>query len=228
MRILAFESTAVSASVALMEDERLVGEFFINTKLTHSRTLMPMAASLLQASGVSLQDIDYFAVAHGPGSFTGVRIGVATVKGLAAPNDVPCCPVSSLLSMAYNLQNMEGVVCAVMDARCHQVYNALFRVHDGVITRLCEDRAIEINQLAEECRPFGNELILVGDGASLCYHDPAGAFRDMGAVWPLKTSVSSALLPLPQRHVHRSRPGMFVRPPRLLLCICGFRRQNGN
>lgn len=181
MRILAFESTAVSASVALMEDEKLVGEFFINTKLTHSRTLMPMAASLLQASGVSLQDIDYFAVAHGPGSFTGVRIGVATVKGLAAPNDVPCCPVSSLLSMAYNLQNMEGVVCAVMDARCHQVYNALFRVHDGVITRLCEDRAIEINQLAEECRPFGNELILVGDGASLCYHDPAGAFRDMGA-----------------------------------------------
>lgn len=187
MRILAFESTAVSASVALMEDEKLVGEFFINNKLTHSRTLMPMAASLLQAAGVKLDDIDYYAVAHGPGSFTGVRIGVATVKGLAAPKDLPCCPVSSLLSMAYNLRNRDGVVCAVMDARCHQVYNALFRVQDGKITRLCEDRAIEIDKLAEVCEPYGHELILVGDGAAICYYDEKGLFRKMGATLAAET-----------------------------------------
>ena len=181
MRVLAFESTAVAASVCLLEDEKIIGEFFTNTRLTHSRTLMPMAQALLQATETPLGSIDCLAVANGPGSFTGVRIGVATVKGLAVPNDIPCCPVSSLLSLAYNLPDAEGVVCAVMDARCHQVYNALFRVHNGCVTRLCADRALSIDDLAEECRSYGRELILVGDGAALCYNDAAGAFPAMGA-----------------------------------------------
>ena len=175
MRILAFDSTAVSASVCLMEDEKTVGEFFINTKLTHSRTLMPMAQALLQAVDVPLDSIDCFAVANGPGSFTGVRIGVATVKGLAAPKNIPCVPVSTLLSMAYNLPDADGVICAVMDARCHQVYNALFRVRNGAVTRLCEDRALSIDDLAAECKALNEPVILVGDGAALCARDPAFA-----------------------------------------------------
>lgn len=175
MRILAFDSTAVAASVCLLENGNVVGEFFINTKLTHSRTLMPMAQALLSAVDIPLESIDCFAVAHGPGSFTGVRIGVSTVKGLAAPKNTPCFPVSSLHSMAYNLQDAEGIVCAVMDARCHQVYNALFRVHAGEITRLCEDRALTIDDLAVECKEFSEAVILVGDGAALCAKDPAFA-----------------------------------------------------
>ena len=168
MKILAFESSAVSASVALTEDDKLVAQSFQNCGLTHSRTLLPMAEALLQNCGVTLQDIDAFAVAHGPGSFTGVRIGVATVKGLALGVDKPCIGVSTLEAMAWGARALGGLICCVMDARAGQVYNALFAIEDGVPRRLCEDRAVKLSELGEEIgrTPY----FLVGDGADLCYN----------------------------------------------------------
>ena len=168
MKILAFESSAVSASVALTEDEKLIAQSFQNCGLTHSRTLLPMAEGLLANCGVTLDAVDALAVAHGPGSFTGVRIGVATVKGLALGADKPCIGVSTLESMAWGARALGGLICCVMDARAGQVYNALFAIEDGAPRRLCEDRAVKLSELGEEIgrTPY----FLLGDGADLCYN----------------------------------------------------------
>ena len=168
MKILAFESSAVSASVALTEDEKLIAQSFQNCGLTHSRTLLPMAESLLQNCGVALDEVDAFAVAHGPGSFTGVRIGVATVKGLALGADKPCIGVSTLEAMAWGARALGGRLCCVMDARAGQVYNALFSVENGAPCRLCDDRALKLVDLGEEIGE--TPYFLVGDGADLCYN----------------------------------------------------------
>ncbi|MGN1467165.1 MAG: tRNA (adenosine(37)-N6)-threonylcarbamoyltransferase complex dimerization subunit type 1 TsaB [Ruminococcus sp.] len=169
MRILAFDSTATAASVAVVEENKIIGEFFINTKLTHSQTLLPMAESLLNNTQLSVNDIDAFAVNAGPGSFTGVRIGVAAVKGMAMALNKSCVAVSTLESMAYNLKHTDCTAICVMDARCNQVYNANFKISGGNIQRLCEDRAISIDELTEELKGFNDRLILVGDGSMLCY-----------------------------------------------------------
>ena len=136
MRILAIDSSAGAASAAIWEDGSLLGEFFTNTRLTHSQTLMPMIGGVLDCARVPLESIDLFAVSAGPGSFTGVRIGVASIKGLAMAQGKPCAGVSTLEAMARNLAHLEGLVCAVMDARCGQVYNALFLAERGTLTRL--------------------------------------------------------------------------------------------
>lgn len=172
MKILAFESSAVSASVALTEGEKLVAQSFQNCGLTHSRTLLPMAESLLANCGFSLTDVDVLAVAHGPGSFTGVRIGVATVKGLAFGADKPCVSVSTLEAMAHGARALGTDLCCVMDARAGQVYNALFSLAEENISRLCSDRAISLTALAEEIR--NTPYFLVGDGAELCYNTLKG------------------------------------------------------
>lgn len=169
MKILAFDSTATAASVALIEDDRVIGEFFINTKITHSQTLMPMAESLLNCVQMNINEVDVFAVNAGPGSFTGVRIGVAAVKGMAMALDKPCVSVSTLESMAYNLKFHNCLAVCVMDARCNQVYNANFDIENNVIKRLCDDRALKIDELEQELKSVSKEIVLVGDGANLCY-----------------------------------------------------------
>lgn len=170
MKILALESSAVTASVAVTEGETLLAQSFQNSGLTHSATLMPMAADLLKNAGLTLEEMDVIAVAAGPGSFTGVRIGVAAAKGLAWPGDKPCAPCSTLESMAWQCAHMDGEICAVMDARRNQVYNARFLARAGGLTRLTEDRAISLEELAKEIKKSGNPQILVGDGARLCYN----------------------------------------------------------
>lgn len=169
MKILAFDSTATSASVAVFDDENLIGEFFINTKQTHSQTLLPMAESLLKNTNIDVKDIDLFAVNTGPGSFTGVRIGVAAVKGMAMALNKSCVAVSTLDSMAYNLFDVDCTAVCVMDARCNQVYNANFQINNGKAEKLCEDRALSIDELTAELNSIQGEIILVGDGAKLCY-----------------------------------------------------------
>jgi tRNA threonylcarbamoyladenosine biosynthesis protein TsaB len=169
LKILAFDSSAKSASVALIDDNKIIGNFFINTSLTHSQTLVPMADELLKNTKTSLQDVDALAVSAGPGSFTGVRIGVAVVKGLAIAQDKPCISVSTLEAMAYNYIQEDCTVVAVMDARCNQVYNAIFNVNNSVITRCCDDRALSIDELLQELKLIDGKIILVGDGAELCY-----------------------------------------------------------
>lgn len=171
MMILALESSATACSVALCRDGELVAQSYQNSGLTHSRTLLPMVKDLLSNCGQSLKDVDVLAVAAGPGSFTGLRIGVSTVKGLAWPEDKPCAPCSTLESMAWPLAHLEGkvIVCA-MDARRKQVYNALFLATGQGLERLCPDRAISLEELGEELKKYENSKIVVGDGAKLCYN----------------------------------------------------------
>lgn len=167
MLTLAFESSAKAASVALCDGDRLIAQSFQNCGQTHSVTLLPMAQDLLKNSGYTLQDVELFAVAHGPGSFTGIRIGVSTVKGLAWGCDQPAVGVSTLEAMAYNgLAFGEGaLLCCVMDARRNQVYHALFRVENGQPVRLCQDQAISLEELAAELN--GRHVVILGDGTAL-------------------------------------------------------------
>ena len=167
MLTLAFESSAKAASVALVRDGSLISQYSQCSGLTHSRTLLPMAEDLLKNAALTLQDVDLFAVAHGPGSFTGIRIGVSTVKGLAWATDKPCVGVSTLEAMAWHGLAAGGFVCPVMDARRSQVYNALFEIRDGAPVRLTGDRPISLQELAEEVRGLQAPVFLVGDGAEL-------------------------------------------------------------
>ncbi|MGM9619682.1 MAG: tRNA (adenosine(37)-N6)-threonylcarbamoyltransferase complex dimerization subunit type 1 TsaB [Oscillospiraceae bacterium] len=175
MKILAFETSAKSASVAVTQDGAVLASAYQCSGLTHSRTLMPMAEDMLRNSGLSLAEMDALAVAAGPGSFTGLRIGVAAVKGLAWAAEKPCCAVSTLEGMAENLRHLENalIICA-MDARRSQVYNALFLAENGTLRRLSPDRAIGLAELLRELqedklRKIGTKVIL-GDGAELCHH----------------------------------------------------------
>ena len=169
MLILAFESTAKAASAALVRDGKLVSQYSQCSGLTHSRTLLPMGEDMLKNAELSLRDVDLLAVAHGPGSFTGVRIGVSMVKGLAWASDKPCVGVSTLEAMAWHGLAAGGLICPVMDARRSQVYNALFRMEDGRPVRLTEDRPIALTELAEELRAYKERVFLVGDGAELSF-----------------------------------------------------------
>ena len=170
MLILAMESTAKAASVALVRDGALVAQSTQCSDLTHSRTLLPMAEDLLKNAGVNLSEVDRFAVAHGPGSFTGVRIGVAAVKGLAWAAEKPAVGVSTLEAMAWHgVASGEGsLICCAMDARRNQLYNALFEIKNGMPIRLTEDRAISLEALVSDLRADGRTPFLVGDGAHLC------------------------------------------------------------
>lgn len=176
MKILALETSAVTASVAVTEGEKLLAQSFQNSGLTHSATLMPMVADLLKNTGLKLEDMDVIAVSAGPGSFTGIRIGVAAAKGLAWPGDKLCAPCSTLESMAWQCAHINGEICAVMDARRKQVYNARFLACDGKLERLSEDRAIGVEELIAEVKESGKIQILIGDGAQLC----AAAFESAG------------------------------------------------
>ena len=169
MLILALESSAKAASVALMQDAELLAQYSQCSGLTHSRTLLPMVEDMLKNTDKKLADVDFIAVAHGPGSFTGIRIGVSTVKGLAWASDKKCVGVSTLAAMAWHGAAAGGLVCPVMDARRSQVYNALFEIKDGAPERLCRDRAIALSELAAELKGYDREVLLVGDGARLSF-----------------------------------------------------------
>lgn len=169
MLILALDSTALVGSVALCEDDHLLSEVTVNTGHTHSETLLPMVEFLLRVCGKTVDDIDLFACTSGPGSFTGVRIGAATVKGIAFGKDKPCVGVSTLEALATNACAFEGIICPCMNARRGQVYNALFACKGGKLTRLCEDRALAIEDLLRELESYApnHRIYLVGDGAEL-------------------------------------------------------------
>ena len=170
MLILAFETSAKAASVALHDGQKLLAESYQNTGLTHSQTLMVMAEDALKQCGKCAQDVTAVAVAEGPGSFTGVRIGVAAAKGFAWGREIPCYGISTLEAMAESLGAFQGYVCPVMDARRAQVYNALFYVNQRTISRVTPDRAIALNDLSEELKSLTEPVFLVGDGSNLCYN----------------------------------------------------------
>ena len=166
MLLLSVDSSAVTASAALSKDGEIINSELLNKGLTHSETLLPLIQSVM--GEYKFSDLGAIAVTAGPGSFTGVRIGVATVKGLAFANNTPCITVSTLEAIAYNFIDENAVVCAVMDARRMQFYNALFKAENGRITRLCEDRAISLEDLRKDLEGF-DKVIIAGDGAELCF-----------------------------------------------------------
>lgn len=194
MRILAFETSAKAASVALMENGVLLAESYQNTGMTHSQTLMVMAEDVLKTCGLTVRDVEAVAVAAGPGSFTGVRIGVAAAKGFAWGAEIPCYGVSTLEAMARSLAVYEGLVLPVMDARRNQVYNGVFSAEKGVLTRLKEDRAISLQELGEELKEQKQPIFLVGDGSNLCYN-------------MLSEKVPGLILP-PEHRLHQRATGV--------------------
>lgn len=169
MKILALETSAKAVSAAVSEDGKILCSGYQDTGLTHSRTLMPIVEHILKNTGLAVADMDAIAVAAGPGSFTGIRIGVAAAKGLAFAADKPAVGVSTLAAMARNVAFCDGLVICAMDARRQQVYNALFEAKDGRLTRLTPDRAIALEELAEELRSDPRPKTVVGDGAKLCF-----------------------------------------------------------
>ena len=196
MLILAFETSAKAASVAILENGKLLGESYQNTGLTHSQTLMVMAEDTLRSSGKTAADVNAVAVAAGPGSFTGVRIGVAAAKGFAWGAELPCYGVSTLEAMAESLNVWEGYVCPCMDARRSQVYNALFLAEGGKLTRVSDDRAIALADLKTELEKLEKPVFLVGDGANLCYNT-------------LKEEVPNLVLPAEHR-IHQRAVGVAI------------------
>lgn len=194
MLLLAFETSAKAASVALFDGNTLLGEQYQNTGLTHSQTLLVMAQDLLRQCGKTAQELEGVAVANGPGSFTGVRIGVAAAKGLAWGKEIPIYGVSTLQAMALGLGIYDGYVCAVMDARRNQVYNALFYVNQGVLSRITPDRAIPLEELKNELSSLEKPIFLVGDGSVLCYNT-------------LKQAIPSLILP-PEERMHQRAVGV--------------------
>ena len=170
MLLLSFETSAKAASVALSRPGLLLGETYQNTGLTHSQTLLSMAEELLRSCGFTPADVTAVACAAGPGSFTGVRIGLAAAKGFAWGRELPLYGVSTLEAMALGLGAWQGVVCPVMDARRQQVYNALFSAKEGRLTRLREDRALSLEELRQDLEGFSGPVFLVGDGSELAFH----------------------------------------------------------
>ena len=168
MKILALETSAAACSAALCQDGTLLAQSWQNSGLTHSRTLLPLVDSMLKNCGASLKEVEVIAVAAGPGSFTGLRIGVAAAKGLAWPGEKPCAGVSTLEAMARNVAHMDALVVCAMDARRSQIYNALFTSEHGRLTRRTPDRAIGLAELAEELRGETRRLLVLGDGGQLC------------------------------------------------------------
>ncbi len=202
MLILAFETSAKAASVALLEGEKLLGESYQNTGLTHSQTLLSMAEDLIKNCGYTPNQIQAVAVAAGPGSFTGVRIGVAAAKGFAWGAELPCCGVSTLEAMALNLGVHKGFVLPVMDARRNQVYTALFHAENGKLTRKTEDRAISLEELKEEIKKLSETVFLVGDGSILCYNT-------------LKEEVPNLVCP-PEHRLHQRAAGVGLAAARMI------------
>ena len=193
MLILALDSTAQVGSVALCQDETLIAEYTINTGNTHSETLLPMVESVLKIAGYTVDDVELFVCTAGPGSFTGVRIGASTIKGIAFGKNKPCIGVSTLEALALNGVVLDGILCPSMNARRQQVYNALFDGNGASLSRLCEDRALAITELGEELMQKYPEspVYLMGDGAKLVYD----ALRD---------TMGARLILLPERLVHQS------------------------
>ena len=165
MNILSIECSASPASVCVFDGERILASSYINVKITHSQTLLPMIELTLKSAALSLSDIDGLSVATGPGSFTGIRIGISAVKGLAVSGDLPCVSVSTLEAMANMFLDTDAVICPVMDARCNQFYNALFTIKDGNLVRICEDRAISLDELFDDLTKIDGKIIICGDGA---------------------------------------------------------------
>ncbi len=195
MKLLGIDSSSGAGSCALWEDGALIAENYLHNKLTHSQTLMPMVEQLLQNARVAPTEIDGFAVTIGPGSFTGIRIGIGTVKGMAFGTERPCYGLSTLEVLGYGQTVHKGIVCATMDARRQQVYTASFLSDgQGGMTRLCEDTAMSIEQLGQWVAQQEHPVMLTGDGAELCFEHFGGLCSVTTTPPPYRYQRASALM----------------------------------
>lgn len=167
MRILAVDTSSNVASAAIVDDNKLVCESVLNNKLTHSQTLLPMIDDVFKKSELTPSDIDIFAVSNGPGSFTGLRIGVTTIKGLAHAVEKPVCGVNTLEALAYNLPFCPHIIAPIMDARREQVYNAFYKWEDGILKEVAKPRAICLDDCLKELEELGEKVVFLGDGVAV-------------------------------------------------------------
>ena len=170
MIILGIDCSSKTASAAIIKDGVLICEEFINSGLTHSQTLLPIIEECITKSKIDKNEIDLIAVSNGPGSFTGIRIGISVVKGIAFTNNIPCCTVSTLEALSVNVKSFTGKIYSVLDARCSQVYFAEFKCENNEILRLCEDCAITLEELKDKVLKEKDNIIFVGDGSEICYN----------------------------------------------------------
>lgn len=170
MKILGIDSCTKACGASLYEDGKITASFTVNNALTHSQTLLPTIKNMLKETNLELKNMDYIAVSVGPGSFTGIRIGLATAKGLAHSNEIPMIGVSTLESLAYNIPYFEGIICPCLDARRNQVYNALFEYEYGVLRRLTPDRALGAEELLEDLKKYEKPIAFIGDGSHIGYN----------------------------------------------------------
>lgn len=207
MVILGIESSAPSASAAIVKDGKLLSEMFLNVGLTHSVTLMPLIRQAVEGAGITADDIDVVAVTNGPGSFTGVRIGVSTAKGIAQPSEKKCVPVSTLEAIAYPLADSECLAVSVMDARCQQVYCALFDCSNSVMTRITQDDAISLENLCDFLKTYDKKKILIGDGADIAYDYLNGKISDLYKASPIfKYQRASSVALLAEKKIENNEP----------------------
>ncbi len=181
MKILGIECCTKACSAALYEDGKITASFSLNGTLTHSETLLPIIKSIYEISSSNLDDTDYIAVTIGPGSFTGIRIGLATAKGIAQGKDKPMIGLSSLEALCYNVSDFDGIICPCLDARRAQVYNAVFEFREGNLFRLCEDRALSVDELKDELKKYDKPIMFLGDGARLVYDSIADGTKKVFA-----------------------------------------------
>ena len=194
MKILSLDCTCGYTSVALLEDGKVLGHTFLDCGNTHSETLLPVIISLLEYNHLHSDNVDLFALAAGPGSFTGVRIGVSLVKGLCSGKGKPCIGVSTPEALAYNLPFENALLCPVMDARRNQVYNALFKWENGMPVRLTPDRLIALSELNEELAAYDLPIYLCGDGYDLAKSKLTVKTEDTPSLLIAQSAVSVAKL----------------------------------
>lgn len=170
MKILAFDSSGLVASVAILEEEQLIAEYTLNYKKTHSQTLLPILDEIVKMTELDLNEIDAIAVAAGPGSFTGLRIGSATVKGLGLALNKPIVSVPTLEGIAYNLYGTDALICPMMDARRKQVYTGLYEFNGKKFQIIADQTACPVEEILDRCNEFGRKVIFLGDGVPV-YQD---------------------------------------------------------
>lgn len=170
MKILSIDCSSKTVSVSVLDNEHIIGEYFLNAGLTHTQTLLPLIQNILNCTQIALDNIDMVAITNGPGSFTGIRIGISTVKGMFLLSDVKCVPISSLLATTYNIDFYSCYICACVEFRRNKLYNALFNF-DGEVNRLTDDKFLSAEELALILKKYQDKhIIFVGDGAEMCYN----------------------------------------------------------
>lgn len=198
MKILGIDSSGLVASVALASDDTIVAEFTVNNKQTHSQTLLPMLEQVIKFSGMELDEIDGIAVAAGPGSFTGLRIGASTAKGLGLALDKPLISIPTVEGMAYQLAEADGIICPIMDARRNQVYTGIYEMQGQELQVLHEQYAVDIRELLEELKNYNKKIHFLGDGVpvyrSIIEEEFGGEFQFAPAHMSRQRAASVAVL----------------------------------